>query len=197
MSKLSRKNRQLRAARKKNQKISLHRLEESQRNRLETQIRQLAAAQRLAALNVPAPPVSEVRLVEERASENSLAGGLSVSRLRVTQFIPCRAEEQDRERVIDQRLIQMLQRGIVSPEAVRELRYCVQLQDFQTLPVRHWNGQREELRFLGDSQLWDRAGNSTELGEELWRLFRLRIRREGALEKIIQAARRERSHAAA
>lgn len=128
---------------------------------------------------VPAPPPSHVRAILPRKGK------------RQDKRSPYRyAQQMDRDRRFDFRLIALLRDGIVTPEGMRMLRYFPSLQCFiRRTAIGGWSAEaKDRLATLGGTYLWDKDGASTVYGEELWRLFRLRERREGAIEAIVARA---------
>lgn len=132
--------------------------------------------------DAPPPPSSYIRAVRTRCDEapevryrwEHVRSGLVI------------AEDLDSDRAFDRAIFWMLQDGHVDAESIEAMRYCHALWDFIWKRVGGWTSfSKRRLRSISSHRLWDSNGIPTELGEEVWRLFRIRIRREGALDKIL------------
>ncbi|MBU1907588.1 hypothetical protein KKF59_00460 [Patescibacteria group bacterium] len=95
------------------------------------------------------------------------------------------AYELDDERTLDFAIARLYRRGLIGRAEVHHLAYEVSLRDF----VRrgsNWSVEaKARLRRLERYTLWTYEGRVTRLGEEVWHLFRRRIRRDSALRKIL------------
>lgn len=121
---------------------------------------------------IPPPPDSHVRLVAPQPQEEEALVDHSAQ-----------IEEIDRERLFDLRIRSLL--GLcLRAEDVLKMVYYAMLSDF----LKHcaWGPlPLSKVGTINGVALWTRSGSPTAEGEEVWRRFRLRIRREGALRRIV------------
>lgn len=107
------------------------------------------------------------------------------------------AHELDDERALDFAIARLYRRCMIGDREVDQLAYEVSLQNF----VRrgsNWSAEAKTgLRRLERYMLWTyKDQRVTPLGEEVWNLFRHRIRRDSALLKIKQGRIRSLNRAA-
>jgi hypothetical protein len=75
----------------------------------------------------------------------------------------------------------------VDPDGINSLQMHPSLDGFLSTGLTFWSEEaKDELRVLNGQAMWDDDNRPTEFGEELWRLFRIRVRREGALTNILR-----------
>ncbi|MBI4138787.1 hypothetical protein HY479_01405 [Candidatus Uhrbacteria bacterium] len=121
-------------------------------------------------LAIPDPPKSDVRLIM-RAVE-------------VRRSPLERAVEADEDRAIDRLLRRLVNEGVIEPEGLEALAYWTTLDQFVASRSQRWTPTARDR--LNSLRLWHGNNQPTEFGRELWQRFRLRMRREGALSRILE-----------
>ncbi len=124
-------------------------------------------------MNVPVAPSSRDRLCPTRRGY-ALYGPRALENAAVF----------DEERTFDRALRFMLQEGFVNEEAIASLAWRVTLADFISARTGFWT-EMAKTRLNMAIRLWGSNGKMTDFSHEVWRLFRMRMRREGALARII------------
>ena len=101
-----------------------------------------------------------------------------------------RAVQLDKKRTLDKHLRWMLDRGYVGIKQIQTLRYCIRFRDILRGDARWSAIALHLLRRLMASDaniMWhEKTGAPTMLGDEIWVRFRSRIRKEGALQRIVE-----------
>jgi hypothetical protein len=97
-------------------------------------------------------------------------------------------ERLDRDRRLDLAMRRCLDMHLVHLESIMSVMYYVTFGDF----LRHacWNiAALDQFRFLQGRTLWFWSSRSgcvaTQYGEDVWQLFRYRVRREGAHRRVV------------
>ncbi|MCR4278372.1 MAG: hypothetical protein NUV81_00505 [bacterium] len=100
------------------------------------------------------------------------------------------AAKLDRKRILDRQLRWLLDKGYVSDKQMLALNYCIDLQSVvRGAPRWPANTLRLLRRLMGSDAniMWNEVTNMpTLLGCEVWARFRRRIRREGALLRVVE-----------
>jgi hypothetical protein len=96
-----------------------------------------------------------------------------------------RAAEFDKARTLDWVLRSMILEGSVTQDAVASLLCHVTLEKFLYAQTGFWT-YKTKYRLNEAMRLCDGVRQPAYFREEVWRLFRLRIRREGALTRIVR-----------
>ncbi|MFH1078259.1 MAG: hypothetical protein V1745_03210 [Patescibacteria group bacterium] len=127
----------------------------------------------------PPPPPSHVRAVSTRRPlvRHGLTPSFAI------------AAELDIQHAFDEAILQQCLVGRLGATSVEALRFCRDFGSFIRRRVGSWTrSSKHGVRSVGGHRLWDSNGFPTEIGEEVWNLFRLRIRRQGAIEAIVARA---------
>jgi hypothetical protein len=103
----------------------------------------------------------------------------------ITPFVT--PEDIDRDRKFDLAMRECFEKRLIRIDDVLNLVYRVTLCDF--LRSARWSAiALERLRVIDGIVLWSPTYVSTSEGEDVWRLFRRRIRREGAHFRIVNGS---------
>lgn len=141
-------------------------------------------------MGVPESPASDEkdRKQNENEEEANLLNHLHLLSDELGQddtFDKAIAHELDDERALDFAIARLYRRRLIGRAEIDHLAYEVSLRDF----VRRgstWSPEAKAgIRRLERYVLWNCKGHVTRLGEEVWYLFRRRIRRDSALRKIL------------
>jgi hypothetical protein len=144
----------------------------------------------------PAAPSSHVRLVEaceEKEDEDAIlevpapAKHNHLKRVWKTRAALVHAKKLDEARSLDWRLFHLLRLRYMDADGISSLQMHPTLDGFLQRHLSFWSEEaKDALRVLNGQAMWDNDYRPTEFGEELWRLFRIRVRREGALTNILR-----------
>ncbi|MEK7655748.1 MAG: hypothetical protein AAB386_03665 [Patescibacteria group bacterium] len=96
-----------------------------------------------------------------------------------------RAAEFDKARTLDWALRSMVLQGSVTQDAITLLACHVTLEKFLYAQTGFWTYEAK-ARLNAAIRMCDGVWQPAYFREEVWRLFRLRIRREGALTRIVR-----------
>ncbi|MFH2232250.1 MAG: hypothetical protein ABII13_03725 [Patescibacteria group bacterium] len=157
-------------------------------------------AEQASGDEVPEPPESHVRVLDhshntdccEICGRQDDGQDLPVQKTRphLARQALIMAQRMDDRRAFDLRIRNLLTRRYITAEAVESLRYMHRLSELSSGRNHHWSHYSiAELQHLAGILLFHKSGNPTEFGEQLWELFKLRIRRKGALDYILNPAR--------
>jgi hypothetical protein len=132
---------------------------------------------------LPDQPVAAEVATERPPSEPPASGVVSQS-LRRREPAPERAaiEQLDSERVLDHAIRDCFTAGLISEESIRMMFFSILgLDDLLRRP--YWARALEKIQVLNGIWMWKISGARripTHEGKELWSLFRMRMRLEGA-----------------
>lgn len=137
-----------------------------------------------------APPqnvVSIVHAVTPLPTDSGREEAVARVNTTVAEVIPSRplAETIDANRAFDWRLRRLLLDRLLTPEDLEVMRFSVSLAAFVRSRRRIAPEAINTLRTIGYLPLWDEHGGITSLGHDVWEGFRLRIRTEGAIQRVL------------
>lgn len=128
----------------------------------------------IAAIDEDLPKVESIQIVGRTGFSPDVMSAITT------------AKRLDTARALDWRLRKLFRARFVHASDILHLRYCVEMKDF-THTIRGWKSAARHQIYaaIDDVSLFTHDGRPNIVMEEVWEGFRRRIRREGALQRIL------------